>query len=65
MKETPTHGELLREGLSLKFCINLVNFPPRVLGVNILGFILGLLVSCAIRKWTSFLFDLPIFKTEL
>lgn len=39
MKETPTHGGgACREGLSLKFCINLVIFPPKELGMKILGF---------------------------
>lgn len=67
MKETPTlWGGVCREGLPLKFCINLVYFPPLGLGMKILDFHPGsLLLSGAIRKWTSFLLDLPVFKSEL
>lgn len=68
MKETPAQGgAVCREGLVLKFCINLINFflhgPGNEDSAEV--FILGLLLSCATKKGTSFLLDLPIYKTEL
>lgn len=68
MKETPTQGGGVgREGPPLKFCINLINFFPHRAGNEDSAevFILGLLLSWAIRKWTSFLLDVPTLRTEL